>query len=214
MVNINEFLSYNELDDKQKNMIIEMINIIQPHTMRTRTLDNNLRPIGDWKPVSELKPVRSKEEVESWEEKHNVKLPEDFKWFITTVGTEFYPDYKMYDINDNAYYTTEIDSTIDEELECIEIKGDYFFNLGCAGCTFCWTIQLREYHYGYVRQICWDTLWDFNDPQTKEEVEKILDDFASDPSYKSFLEFYKDSLVVAYKEKVLNEENVKAHCWG
>ena len=196
MVDIKKFLAYDKLDDELLDMIIEIIDKC------VREAGHNAPKLYD--PIPE-------EEVADWEKRHNVKLPEDYRWIITHVG-KYYPDYSISDIKDNECFT--LDPKPDERGNYPVYE--YSFELGCNGCTFSYVLGLHDYDYGKVYELCGDEVWEW-DRSSRESVDEALlgcmiEMEESDKNngiysgienyhnyyYDNFLTFYKEALAKEY----------------
>lgn len=177
MVDIEKFLAYDKLDDTLLDMIIEIIDKC------VREAGHNAPKLYD--PIPE-------EEVADWEKRHNVKLPEDYRWIITHVG-KYYPDYGILDIRDNdADFTLDPKPDEDGDYPVYE----YSFELGCNGCTFSYVLGLHDYDYGKVYELCGDIVWEW-DKSSKESVDKELIEETKNCD-DNFLTFYKRALAGKY----------------
>lgn len=185
---IEKIKSYKELDTMQRILVSMLVNEVQ----------------YEEGPCHKATKHYEEEEIEEWENAHDVKLPEDYKWFLLNIGT-YYPFYSMGDIVSNEDFSMPLlpDPDYPGEMEV----NDYFYHLGCDGCTFSWILGLHDVDYGKVYSINWDSIYDFWDTSNEEAVkEEIRDALECSTVYDSFLEFYKDMLLNYYHKNCVEAQ--------
>lgn len=191
-IDLKEFKSYNKLDDRQKDMLLNMIHNLEPFQSRTRR----------------LRVPFSEKAVSKWEEDKGVKLPEDYRWFITNVGHEFYPgDEKQTGAyaDLDKYYFPDFDP--DENslgYDDYLLFDDYpiSYVLGLHDCDYGKILMVHEGDYDMASDV-------FETPKDYENFIKYLEEHGC--VFDSFLEFYKGKLIQAYKKHIkdinIDEEN-------
>ena len=207
-MDFTELLNYKSLDDTQKIMLLDLINNVRKEEGRDAHTKH--------KPISE-------DVVIAWEKRHNVKLPEDYRWFIINVGN-YFPEYGIADLKYNEDFSLvpkfeqDYDYETGQNIDVVDVY-NYVYILGCNGCTFDYVLGLHDYDYGKVYEICADEIDDFWDRTSQDSVdEELLKTYIegqeSDKSaaialgvneyhyhsYESFLDFYKTKLVTYYKK--------------
>lgn len=186
-MNITEFLSYKNLDQKQANMMLEMIDEVSNKT--PHILQNNSK-----------KPTLHKyteEEIKTLETKISWKLPENIKWFLQNVGEGYCP---------GAYFfafSTDFNNTFNANSANPE---DWMFTVMNFGCTLFGVIMLKGKYAGMFSPICGDDEYDDSDvdydAMTDEEMKKydaeLMQKVIDDPKFfqwQDFIEWYKERLV-------------------
>lgn len=179
---VKKFLEYKELDDKQRDMILNII-------IKLRTIDKDLKLFPANNHEYKLLKVNP-EEILEFENSKNVTLPLSFKWFIQEVGEGFCPGQYVFGLRNsfNKFFSLESD--------CFS---DMIFTIAHEGCTFFTILGLNEKNYGKVAEYCADfdleELWDVED---REEAIKILDNFKG---FKiDFLDWYKHNLINEFRK--------------
>ena len=207
-MDFTEFLNYKSLDDTQKTMLLDLIKKVKKEEGHDACTKH--RPI-------------SEDVVADWEKRHNVILPEDYRWFIINVGN-YFPEYGIADLKDNEDFSLvpkfeqEYDWETKQDITVVDVY-NYVYILGCNGCTFDYVLGLHDYDYGKVYEICADEIADFwnrtsQDSVDEELLKTYIEGQESDKSaaielgldeyhyysYESFLDFYKTKLIAYYEE--------------
>ena len=90
-------------------MTKEYATYLQELVKQAGLVDKNRKVFGSEKHDYQLKPVISLSEVQAYEQKHNIKLPSEYVFFITQVGNggagPFYGIYGIHIAKDYLYYT-------------------------------------------------------------------------------------------------------------
>ncbi|MDE6798230.1 MAG: SMI1/KNR4 family protein [Ruminococcus sp.] len=122
-------------------------NINDPEAVAIREKMEQLKKFGD----VEIYDTISIEEVRKFEEENNIKLPEDYVWFITNVangckGDRFY-DYRY----SCGFYPLEKTYFSDEDAGYF-CKGeeDFSLDISSKGCSYSYGIILKGEHYGEI----------------------------------------------------------------
>lgn len=124
-----------------------MYNINDPEAVAIREKMERLKQFGDVKIYNTI----SIEEVRKFEEENNIKLPEDYVWFITNVangckGNGFH-DYRY----SCGFYPLE-DTYFSDEDAGYFCKGeeDFSLDISSKGCSYSYGIILKGEHYGEI----------------------------------------------------------------
>lgn len=112
---------------------------------RLRTVDRHHRVFGSEKHLYRLGPVLAEAELKAFETTHQVKLPDDYRQFLATVGNggagPFYGLEPLgafsRDLSKAFPFTSATDQLTDEELALLSDRDDYpgileFCDQGCA----------------------------------------------------------------------------------
>lgn len=193
MVNIDKFLNYNTLDNKLYSMMKEIINKCIYESGKSI----NINPI----PMTD---------VINWEKKHDITLPEDYKWIITHFGNYYQTYVHMKDIMQNEQFS--LIPNFDENNQ-IDLQ-TYNFELIYIHGSFKYILGLHDYDYGKVYKYYDEYIQDRSSKDAVDEkllelliededimnraIEEEDDEISCDWYYESFLAFYKISLINEY----------------
>ena len=126
-------------------------NTNDPEAVAIREKMEQLKKFGN----VEIYDTISIEEVREFEEEYDMKLPEDYVWFITNVangckGDGFY-DYR-YSCGFRPLERTYFSSEYTEDDDCDDCSGEEKFSLDISGkgCTGSYGIFLKGEHYGEI----------------------------------------------------------------
>lgn len=186
-MNITEFLSYKNLDKKQVDMILEMIDKVSDKTLHILQSNNKKPTLHKY----------TDEEIKTLETKISWKLPENIKWFLQNVGEGYCPGAYFFAFSADFNNTFNANSANPE---------DWMFTIIHFGCTNFGVIMLKGKYAGMYSDICGDDEYDNSDvdydAMTDEKREKydteLMQKVIDDPKFfqwQDFIEWYKERLV-------------------
>ncbi|MCM1314010.1 MAG: SMI1/KNR4 family protein [Muribaculaceae bacterium] len=122
-------------------------NINNPEAVAIREKMERLKKFGD----VEIYDTISIEEVRKFEDENNIKLPEDYLWFITNVANGC----KSSGVHDYRYncgfYPLEKTYFSDEDIgNYCEGEEDFSIDISSKGCSYSYGIILKGEHYGEI----------------------------------------------------------------
>lgn len=223
---IENFKTYNTLDDILKSMILEIYNEIRKDVV--------INPGASWPEVPQTTEptIYSKEEIEKFENDHHCRLPEDYKWFITNIGiiphfyalifdcggyplvvqqfSDLYKLNKIFDFQCNKdLYNDYIESR--DEYDATYFANSHLFEISRDYCQVTWIMCLDEDGYGKIYETDDEDLsereFDYYGPI--EGVEKALKKYRYENVYiksketaPNYLEFMKQNLITTYQNRL------------
>lgn len=122
-------------------------NINDPEAVSIREKMERLKQFGD----VEIYDTISIEEVRKFEEEYEIKLPEDYVWFITNVANGCKSD-GVYDYRFNCgFYPLEKTYFSDEDIgDFCKGEEDFSIDISSKGCSYSYGIILKGEHYGEI----------------------------------------------------------------
>lgn len=125
-------------------------NTNDPQAVAMREKMERLKNYGD----VEIFDVISIEEVRKFEEENNIKLPDDYVWFITNVANGCKSSCKGHNVYDYRYscgfYPLERTYFSREDIEDSDGEKKFSINISSKGCTGSYGIFLKGEHYGEI----------------------------------------------------------------
>ena len=191
-----EILAYDKLDKDQANLLKDLISILKNRIKHNPSQYANFS-------LFKINPV-SEEDLINWEKSHNIRLPEEYRWYLLNVGTGYmgcaeYGDYDLF--HDNARYTKNLEDCPSPDGNGYEVF-PMFLKLHFLGCSFDAVLGTRPEDYGKVYEISGDILELYSiesEDELREEIKSLSRDPGegySEPYDTSFLHYIKQGLLL------------------